>query len=427
MRLELRDVSAGYGDNPVISDISLALADGEFIGLVGPNGSGKSTLVRVMSRVLRPRTGQALLEGRDIHHMPSVEVARRIAVVPQDSSYHFDYSVLEIVLMGRSPHIGRFALEGGRDYSAAERAMHLTGVHHLAQRPVTATSGGERQRVAIARALAQEPQLLILDEPTAHLDINHQIEVLDLVRALNRDQGVAVVVVMHDLNLAAQYCERMALLHQGRLLADGSPQEVITAQHVRQAYGAEVAVKSHPITGRPYFSLLSRLPVEVAREGLAVHVICGAGTGAELMERLNALGCRVSAGVLNVEDSDQQTAERLSLPRAEEAPFSPISEDARQENVRLIEAAQVVIVAPVPVGEGNMANLEAALQAARAGKRVILINAPPIAERDFTGGRAEALQREIVASGAQLVISVAEALDRLGSGGDSAARGGAAT
>jgi iron complex transport system ATP-binding protein len=182
---------------------------------------------------------------------------------------------------------------------------------------------------------------------------------------------------------------------------------------VRQAYGTEVTVKRHPVTGRPYFTLLSRLPVEVRREGMAVHVICGAGTGAELMERLAARGFRVSAGVLNVEDSDQQAAERLSLPRAEEAPFSPISEEAQQENMRLIEAAQAVVLTPIPVGAGNLANLEAALAAARAGKRVIVISTPPIEERDFTSGRAAALQREIIAAGAQVATSDDEAIERL--------------
>ncbi|UCH36487.1 MAG: ABC transporter ATP-binding protein [Armatimonadota bacterium] len=427
MRLELREVSAAYNGEPVIADISLGVSDGEFVGLVGPNGSGKSTVVRVMSRVLRPQSGEALLDGGDIFRMPSAQVARHIAVVPQDSSYYFDYSVTEIVLMGRSPHMGRFALEGAQDYAAAERAMQLTGIAHLAQRPVTATSGGERQRVAIARALAADPQLLILDEPTAHLDINHQIEVLDLVRALNREQRVAVVVVMHDLNLAAQYCGRMLLLHQGRPLAEGPPQTVITAQHVRHAYGTEVAVKSHPVTGRPYFTLLSRLPITARREGLAVHVICGAGTGTELMERLIATGCRVSAGVLNVEDSDQQTAERLALPRAEEAPFSPISDDAQRENARLIEVARAVVVTPIPVGAGNLANLEAALAAARADKRVIIVNSPPIEERDFAQGRAADLQREIEAAGAEVVRGIEDAVRLVAREADAPASGGGGT
>jgi iron complex transport system ATP-binding protein len=416
MRLEVRDVSAGYNSESVIAGISFAVADGDFLGLVGPNGSGKSTVVRVMSHVLRPRGGEVLLDGRDMYHMRTADVARRVAIVPQDSAFHFDYSVLEVVLMGRSPHMGRFALEGAGDYAAVERAMQLTGIAHLAQRPVTNTSGGERQRVAIARALAQGPQLLILDEPTAHLDINHQIEVLDLVRTLNRDQGVAVLVVMHDLNLAAQYCERMLLLHHGRLLAQGPAQEVITAQHVRQAYGAEVTVKRHPVTGRPYFTLLSRLPLEAPRDGSVVHVICGAGTGMELIERLTALGYRVSAGVLNVEDSDQQAAEGLAIPRAEEAPFSPISDEARQENMRLIEAAEAVVVTPIPIGEGNLANLECALAAARAGKRVIVINAPALEERDFTHGRAIALQNDLVAAGAVIVTSDGEAIERLAAG-----------
>jgi len=425
MRLELQQVSAGYNSTPVVAEISFAVSDGQFVGLVGPNGSGKSTVVRVMSRVLRPWAGRVILDDRNLYQLSARQAARRIAVVPQDSGYYFDYTVLEIVLMGRSPHLGRFALEGTRDYAAAEKAMRLTGITHLAARPVTATSGGERQRVAIARSLAQQPRLLVLDEPTAHLDINHQIEVLDLVRALNREQGVAVVVVMHDLNLAAQYCDHMLLLHQGRLLADGSPQQVITAQRVRQAYGAEVTVKSHPLTGRPYFTLLSRLPLPAPRDGMTVHLICGAGTGSELMEALIARGYRVSAGVLNVEDSDQQAAERLSLPRAEEAPFSPISQEAREENMRLIAAAQVVILAPIPVGAGNLANIEAALVAARSGKRVIVMTEPPVEGRDFTGGRAGALQGELAAEGAEMVSGADQVMERLAEA-EASSRGGAA-
>jgi iron complex transport system ATP-binding protein len=256
--------------------------------------------------------------------------------------------------------------------------------------------------------------VLLLDEPTAHLDINHQIEILDLVRKLTMQQGLATLVILHDLNLASQYCDYVVLLAKGEAVAAGPPREVVTEDHIRSAYGAEVQVRLHPATGRPYFTLLSRLaPAGAPTRRTKVHLICGAGTGAPLMRRLRQLGFAVSVGVVNVADSDQMAAEELDLVRVEEAPFSPIGEEAHQRNCELARAAEVVIVTGIPFGRGNLCNLEAAVRARGMGRRVLLIDEPPIAGRDFTQGEATALQRQIVNAGAELCEEAVEALARV--------------
>jgi iron complex transport system ATP-binding protein len=313
--------------------------------------------------------------------------------------------------MGRAPHLSRFGMEGPRDYAVAEECLELTSAASLADRPITTLSGGERQRCMIARALAQEPEALLLDEPTAHLDIAHQIEILDLARKLTATRGLATLVVLHDLNLASQYCDHLVLLAEGRVIATGRPQEVVTETHIREAYGAEVQVRLHPTSGRPYLTLLSRLPISVVgRRDTRVHLICGAGTGVEVMRRLTHLGFPISVGVVNVADSDQVEAESLGLTRVEEAPFSPIGEESHQQNCELARAAEVVIVTGLPFGRGNLRNLEAAIRARGVGRRVLLVDDPPIAGRDFAEGEAIRLQRQIVNAGAELCQDAAEAL-----------------
>jgi iron complex transport system ATP-binding protein len=413
--LEAEGISVGYADRPVVSDFSLSVGEGEFIGLAGPNGSGKSTLVRLFSRILKPLTGEVKVEGEDIWVKGAAWLARRVAVVPQDSPAAFDFTVLETVLMGRSPHLSRFAVEGNRDFTFAWECLGLTNMQTFAHRPITAVSGGERQRAVIARALAQEPRILLADEPIAHLDINHQIQILDLLQRLAREKRIAVIAALHDLNLASLYCDRLVMLAGGRPLATGSPAEVITEQNVHHAYNIHARVRRHPTTGRPYITLAGRhlsqsaerpaaqASTEKGKQGRRVHVICGAGTAGELLHLLFVEGCEVSVGVVNVADSDQQTAENLDLERVEEAPFSPISDEAFRQNCALAKSAEVVVVCAVPFGEGNLANLEAAKEALKAGRKVILVNSPPIEERDFTGGKAVRLFHELTGLGAEVV------------------------
>lgn len=246
--IELRDVRFGYGAEAVVEDISFAVRGGEFVGIIGPNGSGKSTLLRLMSGFLRPWRGQVLLEGQPVESYDQRARGRRIGVVPQETAVTFPFSVTEMVLFGRTPHLGGFGFERDGDLAAARRAMQRTDTAHLARRAVTELSGGERQRVILARALAQEPAILLLDEPAAFLDIRHEVEMYDLLRDL-QGEGMTVVSVLHDLNIAALYCDRLLLLHAGRIARAGAPADVITYTTLTEVYGIEVYVALNDITG----------------------------------------------------------------------------------------------------------------------------------------------------------------------------------
>jgi iron complex transport system ATP-binding protein len=257
MILEAERVTCGYREVDVLSDVSLRIGPGEFVALAGPNGSGKSTLIRALSRVLRPRGGRVLLDGRDVYGLTARESARAIAVLPQDTSMAFDFTVEEVVSMGRAPRLGRFEEEGPADREAVERALERAGIVGLRGRAVTELSGGERQRAALARAFAQEPQVLLLDEPTAHLDLACQAQVLRAVRALRRESGVGVLAAIHDLNLAAAHADRLVLLSMGRVAVEGAPGEVLTEARLGEVFGEEFRVRTDPETGRPWVCVRS--------------------------------------------------------------------------------------------------------------------------------------------------------------------------
>ena len=254
--LELERIGFQYGEKRVLQNITLTVARGEFFGILGPNGSGKSTLLNLIDGIRLPCEGEIRLKGIAPGRMRRKDMARLVAVVPQEASWVFPLTVEEIVLMGRTPHLGRLAFESERDLAVARSAMEATNLLPLASRLMETLSGGERQRVLIARALAQEPEVILLDEPTASLDIAHQIRTFDLIRSLSRSAGLAVVSVTHDMNLAALYCDRIALLEEGRLRSLGCPGEVITESHIREVYGVDVVVDHHPLTGLPRVSLL---------------------------------------------------------------------------------------------------------------------------------------------------------------------------
>lgn len=250
--LEARGVTCGYAADPVLAEASVAVSPGEFVAVVGPNGSGKTTLLRAMSRVLAPREGAVALEGRDLYALSARESALAIAVVPQETSIEFEFTCGEVVLMGRSPRLGRFGSEGGRDREVVRESMERTGTWELRDRPVTELSGGERQRVILARAFAQEPRVLLLDEPTAHLDLAYQVQVLRLVRAMRDERKVAVLATLHDLNLAASVADRIVLLSKGRVAAEGPPGKVLAEDVLGPVFGPELKVRPHPETGRPF-------------------------------------------------------------------------------------------------------------------------------------------------------------------------------
>lgn len=250
-KLSLKNVTLGYGETIVLSGIDIEILSGEVIGIVGPNGCGKSTLIKGITRVIPLKGGDILLNEKSIKGISQNDIARTVAVVPQSAVLPEAFTAFEIVLMGRTPHMKFLEYEGQKDVDIAVKAMKMTDTIHLAQRRAGELSGGEKQRLTIARALAQKPGIILLDEPTSHLDINYQIETLELISELCKKEGWAVLAALHDLNLAAQYCDRIIMLNEGRIFNEGSPCEVVTAVNVKRVYGADVCISSHPVNRLP--------------------------------------------------------------------------------------------------------------------------------------------------------------------------------
>jgi len=247
--IEVERLCLSYGKKEVVRDISFSLVPGRIIGIVGPNGCGKSSIVRAISRVLKPVSGSIKLNGREITCFSHKELACLLGVVPQIPLLPSGFTAFEVVLMGRNPHLGFFQYEGYADYTIARKAMEQTGVTHLAESRVGELSGGEIQSIVIARVLTQQPQVILMDEPTSSLDIGRQTEILDMVRQMCREHKMAICIVLHDLNLAVQYCDRLILINNGRIVSEGTPEQVITKETISEVYGAGSEV--HNLCGFP--------------------------------------------------------------------------------------------------------------------------------------------------------------------------------
>lgn len=260
--LKVENVRFAYSNSSVLNGIELEVFRGEMLGLVGPNGVGKSTLISLMNGVIKPQHGRVLMNGEDIQSLSQKQTAARIATVPQNPVVTQGFRALDIVMMGRNPHLRLMEWEGQKDLQVCQNAMELTDTWRFADRFVMSLSGGERQRVFIARALAQEAQLLILDEPTAHLDIGFQSEVLDVIEEISRASGMTVVTAMHDMTLAAQYCQRIALMGRGVVHSLGRPEEVLTSEAVFEVFGVRVSLMKHPIHGTPVVLPAGRSPLK---------------------------------------------------------------------------------------------------------------------------------------------------------------------
>lgn len=264
--LEITDISFAYNGQPVLQGISFHLKPGEVLGLIGPNGAGKSTLIRLAAGFLRPHAGTVRLFGRSPREWPPRELARLVALVPQGAYIPPTFTVWESALLGRTPYLGFLGVPRERDRQAARRALEWLGIDHLVHRYVGELSGGERQRVILARALTQEPRCLLLDEPTTHLDIHHQVAILSLIRRMAVEQGIAVLIVLHDLNLAVAFADRLAFLADGRLIALGDPRDVLSSDRLTAIYGNTVIVFPRPDNGgRP--AILPRIDLHLTAFG----------------------------------------------------------------------------------------------------------------------------------------------------------------
>jgi iron complex transport system ATP-binding protein len=418
--VEVERLSFGYGGQPLLSNLQVTLRHGEMVGLLGPNGSGKTTFVKLLSGVLRPGQGRILLGGRDLVAWGRRAIARRIAVVPQEMQMPFAFTVEQMVALGRTPFVRLFRTPGSRDREIVRAAMQSAEVEALAGRIFHELSGGERQRVLLAMALAQQPRLLLLDEPTSHLDIKYQIEVLELVCRLNRETGMTVVAAMHDLNLAARYFPRLLLFQRG-IVADGGPAEVLEPRLLQSVYG--IAVQVGVLHGAEHLSILppgkTAFALEDRKQAPAVHIMAGGGSGAVLMRALADARLAFSAGVLNIGDSDHTLALRLAADVIAERPFAPISQDARARlRLRLREVA-LLILCPLPIGQGNLALLEEALAFCLGGGSLILLLPPGVdelcaqqmqpedllhllhaQERDYARGEGVRMLLELIEAGA---------------------------
>jgi iron complex transport system ATP-binding protein len=386
--LAFRSVTAGYGKRTVLDGVDFTIAEGEFVSVIGPNGSGKSTMLKTATGLIHPTQGRVELFGREISTLKPRERAALIGVVPQKLESPMAFTVAEIVMIGRSGPRKRWGMPDSKDYDCAERAMIYTNVLDLKDRFFNELSAGEQQRAALAMALAQEPRIIMLDESIAHLDINHSQEVLRILMNINREEKITVLLVSHDLNLAAQIADRLLLIDGGRLVSNGSPGEVLQEELLSRVYGCDLRVQLDPYGGHPVVSGTLDAALRRPKVQKRLHVICGGGSGIELFRRLLIEGFEVTAGVLNRLDSDAEAARALDIPCALEQPFSAVGSDSCEEARLMVSQADGLIVGKVPFGSGNVINLELAAEALRAGKPVWM--ASDISMRDYTADRSAA-------------------------------------
>lgn len=259
MRLRVKDVEFSYRSVRVLNGVSMELAESEMLGIVGPNGTGKSTLIRCLNRILSPQKGTVLLDVWDIKKMSLMKLARKIGYIPQTTSQVFPATVFDTILMGRRPHVGWRSSE--KDTEKVLEMLRLLNIEEFAMRDINELSGGQQQKVFIARALTQEPDILLLDEPTSNLDIRHQLEVMDIIKNIIRKKGISAIVAIHDLNLAARYSDRVLMMNSGKIFAAGNPSSVLTPANIRDVYGVEADVTNNSDNGRPYI-----VPIRAVRE-----------------------------------------------------------------------------------------------------------------------------------------------------------------
>ncbi|MGC2288846.1 MAG: ABC transporter ATP-binding protein [Thermoplasmata archaeon] len=413
--VSVRGITVRLGSAIVLRDVSLSVARGELLAIAGPNGSGKTTLIRTVLGLLPRVSGEVAVAGAAIDGISIAERARRVAWMPQEELPGDNVSLLDYVLYGRYPHIPPFGVEDDDERQRARTALEEVGLGDRWQDGAWEISGGERQRLRLARVLAQSTPAILLDEPTAHLDMAHQLDVLERVRRLCHSEGRAALAALHDLNLAARFADRVVVLHHGRLVAEGSAQTVLSPALLQEVWGVVADLREDPRTGVPY--LIPRLPPEAPRfpsssPPLLVHVVSGGGSASPILHRLWERGFRLTCGIVALFDTDHTTAEELGIPVATEVPFAPLSPESRTQQRRLLSEADRIVVAPFPIGPGNLANLEDLLPF--AGRvPIFLVGGSNWEARDFTGGAAATLRDQLVARGALQVDGIVELLRSL--------------
>ena len=394
MAIEITDTTFRYDSTrQILKGISLSCRNNRITGIIGPNGCGKTTTLKVMAGFLHPVHGTIRYDNRDISSISPKEAAKMRAVVEQTVSGPFAFPVYDYVMLGRSPYFRAFEPEHESDHSIVLRAMQQAHVTHLADKKVNALSGGELQRIMIARALAQEPAYLLLDEPTSHLDIRQQLELMQLLK--NLCSQMSIVMVIHELNHASLYCDDIILMKDGEIVDQGETGAVLDAKNLESVF--EVIAFQNPEPGSSRYQYSFTLPPGKCQDpSLRIHVISGGGSGRLVLMMLSASGYSVTAGAYNTNDMDYSVADRLGIDTVTISPFTSVSNNEKEEIMEKLKAADVVVLAEMDVGMGNMRNLKAIVDLA-GEKPVFFVGDPSIISfHDHTGGFAGKLYSEIL-------------------------------
>jgi len=403
--LKTDNIKFSYNKINILNGIDLNIEKGSFVGIIGPNASGKSTLLKNISKTLTADQGKVYLDKKVLNDYSSMELAKKMAVVPQNTEVNFNFNVYDIIMMGRHPYQKRWSGLEKEDKNIVKNIMELTDTLKLKNKLINELSGGERQRVIIARALAQDPDVLLLDEPTSNLDINYQGEIYGLLKHLNQKFNLTIITVSHDLNLTAQYCEELLLLKNGEIFAAGNAENVLTEKNIKKVYNAEVLIKTNPISGKPFVTLIPEKNDKYKNQNnkdFKIHVIAGGGTAQKFLYKLDNEGYPLSIGVLNIGDADWQAAKELGIETVEAPPFIEITEKEINKNRKLIKKADLVILSDLPFGHGNLANLKILLEFPE--KKKILFSNLNIEKRDYIKGKAAAIWNKIIIEDENVIL-----------------------
>jgi len=364
------------GGATILQNIDISVERGELVGVIGPNGAGKTTLLRLLAGLLVPSEGAVFLDGRNLAGMDARSRARKLAFMSQEAAQNFPFTVMEILLMGRYPHLGRFEREAAEDHEKARRTLSYVGLSGLENRGFGELSGGERQLVLFAKALVQDTETLVLDEPSSNLDIRHQDRIFSMAQELAGEKR-AVLTSVHNLGVAAQYCSRLLLLEMGRVAADGRPEEVLRSEILDRVYSVHTLVSPSMATGSLTVTVL---PSRAGATGARVHLIGGAGSAVNLTRELHRLGYALGGGIAHEHDSDERLWRNLGIDCASVGAFSRIDDDEVLKAARMVESADVTVLCSFPIGPGNQGNLNLA---ARARRLIVLVPGPGDVPRTF--------------------------------------------
>lgn len=386
--IDVSDVCVELGGDRILDGITFSVNEGEVVGLIGPNGAGKTTLIRAIDGLIAPTAGDIRVAGDPVMSLGSRELARRIAVLSQSTAVQFGFSVRDIVAMGRTPYATRLGRDDDRGASRiVEEALTRSAIAHLADRPITEVSGGERQRVLIARAIAQETPVLLLDEPTASLDINHQVATLEFVRSLARE-GKSVLAAIHDLDLAARYCDRLLLLASGEQRAIGTPASVLRKEHIEPAFNTEVSISIDPITRAPK---VTPIPSTPDTPGVHIHVIGYGGSAGSVCRQLSDAGYTCTVGIVRDSGPDHQLAQGMGIQALAVPPGAPLEQEVIAKQHAMVKNAAVTVLSPLNIGDREIPLLESALESEQG---VILVDRP-FSDRNYAGTKGDALWQEL--------------------------------